>query len=1288
MMKIKVLLSAMFLPILLTFTSITTYGNITLTQATGGTNICSVKAADGITPTWTTLGNFKITEGATGDFSRNSSGTIVFTMPTGWSFNTTPTPTITATSADFLTLSISAITSTALTINWSTSNANPQTILDIITISGVQIRANNTTSAAGNITCTSISQAVSGLSTGNVFASLSLAKTAAPTGTTPQVFCSSASPTVANLSATGTSISWYASASATTSLATSTALINSTHYYATQTLASCESNSRLDVTASLITSPSITSNPSDKSIASGNNTSFSVTASNSPTSYTWEVSSDGGTNWSTLSNGGVYTNTTTATLNITGAPIGMNGYKYRAKATNACGTSSVSTLATLTVAYCTHTNSTNTTYYISNFSTTSGVTNITNNTSGFSANGYGNFTAQTVTQLRGSSVNFSITSGNGTMNYGIWVDWNNDGDFVDAGEQVHLTNTMVNTTSGTITVPAGATLGNLRMRVTCEYMSGSAVYCTGGAYTECEDYTFVVTDGTPCAGTPTGGTATASTASFSCSGSTNITLSGQSTGFSGITLQWQQSADGSMGWANVSTGAGGTSATYTTPTLTATTYYRCVVTCANGGGTSNSSVAAVTINANVPGTAVANINPVCNGTTTTLSISGGTVSNSTYQWQSSVDGSSWTNISAATSATYVATITSTTYFRRKVICTSSGDTSSSTCINVILIPNCYLISNSATDTTCSGAFFDNGGAGGTYSNDANYTKTICSTAGSLPIMTFTVFSTENSFDSLRIYDGNSTAAPLIGRYMGTTSPGTIIGSNTCLTYQFKSDGFVSYSGWEATLSCTTPCSGTPAGGTATATLTNGCVGYSTLLNVTGASGYSGLTYQWQYSTDNSTWNNLVGGTNATQDTTVSGTYYYRRLSTCTSSGLSASSASVQCTSYSCEVPPCLSNPAAGDSPNTATPICNLNGYCGNTSSDYTIDAPGNVGALFCGIIDNNSWLSFVANDDMATLNIFVSNCVDGKGIQMEIYSTSDFITFTSHSNCWSPANQVNGTITATGLTVGETYYLMIDGWSGDVCDYVIAAATGSGVLLADAGPDIIIQSGENTQLTATGGTTYVWAPPSGLSNPNIADPIAAPSATTTYTVSVTGGNPVCPSTAVSQVTVTVESTLPVELLYFKGECLNEQYMTLKWATASETNNDYFTIEGSSDALIYHPLGIIKGNGNSNEINQYSTTFKDRENIYYRLRQTDYDGVSALSNSINVDCGEKSIRIYPNPTKQGEEIIIDGEYSFISIRNIYGTEIKTMTEGDRILDLPQGVYTVEIDHSYKIKLIVI
>ncbi|MCB0533908.1 MAG: choice-of-anchor D domain-containing protein [Lewinellaceae bacterium] len=87
---------------------------------------------------------------------------------------------------------------------------------------------------------------------------ITVISTAAPTGSVSQTFCSSANPTVADLVATGSNIQWYDMASGGSLLPSGTALVDGTHYYASQTSSGCESISRLDVTATIIAAPSTT----------------------------------------------------------------------------------------------------------------------------------------------------------------------------------------------------------------------------------------------------------------------------------------------------------------------------------------------------------------------------------------------------------------------------------------------------------------------------------------------------------------------------------------------------------------------------------------------------------------------------------------------------------------------------------------------------------------------------------------------------------------------------------------------------------------------------------------------------------------------------------------------------------------------------------------------------------------------------------------------------------------------------------------------------------------------
>lgn len=92
------------------------------------------------------------------------------------------------------------------------------------------------------------------------------------------------------------------------------------------------------------------------------------------------------------------------------------------------------------------------------------------------------------------------------------------------------------------------------------------------------------------------------------------------------------------------------------------------------------------------------------------------------------------------------------------------------------------------------------------------------------------------------------------------------------------------------------CTGTPNGGTAVASMSSVCLGGSFSLSLTGATVASGLTYQWQSSSNNTTWANISGATTPGYTATQAATTYYRCMVTCTNGGGSAPSASVQVTS--------------------------------------------------------------------------------------------------------------------------------------------------------------------------------------------------------------------------------------------------------------------------------------------------------------------------------------------------------------------------------------------------------
>lgn len=330
-------------------------------------------------------------------------------------------------------------------------------------------------------------------------------------------------------------------------------------------------------------------------------------------------------------------------------------------------------------------------------------------------------------------------------------------------------------------------------------------------------------------------------------------------------------------------------------------------------------------------------------------------------------------------------------------------------------------------------------------------------------------------------------------------------------------------------------------------------------------------------------------------------------------------------------PSCSSNPPLGEYCENAIPICNLNGYCGNTTTygpEHSSTDPtdednhsGVHGVWDPWTIENNGWLTFVADATSISIDVWVSNCTDGKGIQIGVFSTNDCETFIRYGSVWSPAveQDIMG-LTFPGLTIGNTYYMLIDGYAGDHCEYTIGQA--SGMVVADAGPDQYINLGQCAQLLGSGGGTYQWTPSTGLSCTTCSDPNACPNSTTTYTLSVTGGNTDCTSGATDQVTVHVTGFTPVVLLDFYTECKGNEII-LEWMTASEENNDYFTIERSTDGIFWFVVDIVKGAGNSNSLIKYEYTDMMVNNgyVYYRLSQTDYDGSIEYLGIEKVSCSD-------------------------------------------------------------------
>ena len=118
------------------------------------------------------------------------------------------------------------------------------------------------------------------------------------------------------------------------------------------------------------------------------------------------------------------------------------------------------------------------------------------------------------------------------------------------------------------------------------------------------------------------------------------------------------------------------------------------------------------------------------------------------------------------------------------------------------------------------------------------------------------------------------------------------------------------------------------------------------------------------------------------------------------------------------------------------------------------------------------------------------------------------------------------------------------------------------------------------------------------------------------------------------------TALPIELLDFSAN-LNEDKVQLEWVTATETNNDYFSIQRSEDGSNYETIARVDGAGNSSTKQYYSEVDKEplTGTSYYRLKQTDKNGNFSYSNIVTVSYNRSNpdIKVSPNPVQKGNSI---------------------------------------------------
>ncbi|MBD3639288.1 MAG: gliding motility-associated C-terminal domain-containing protein [Crocinitomicaceae bacterium] len=369
---------------------------------------------------------------------------------------------------------------------------------------------------------------------------------------------------------------------------------------------------------------------------------------------------------------------------------------------------------------------------------------------------------------------------------------------------------------------------------------------------------------------------------------------------------------------------------------------------------------------------------------------------------------------------------------------------------------------------------------------------------------------------------------------------------------------------------------------------------------------------------------------------------------------------------------CVTSPDNDNCAN-AQQICDLNGYGGVTSSAYTIDTPDNM----CGIgnpasptpgcvfgtgytgtspvqIDNNSWLQFTASATTAELFVEISSCQNGNGMQMQIFEGTNCTNFVAVSNFLETTS--SQTVLATGLTIGNTYYIVVDGFAGDICSYTITATSGVQVVEAVAAQEFICD-GSSTAITALvdgpGPYTYNWSSnPPGFSSTNASETVS-PTQSTEYMVEIQG---LCGTTTSASVYVTVNDNPTANAGSDQTICDNES------ANLAATAN------GGDGSYSYN--WDIPASGSNQTVSPNSTTT-------YNVTVTDGNGCQ------DVDAVTVNVNPAPNANAGTDQAICVGQTATLTASG--GTGYSWSSGGtnatENVSPASSTTYTVTVSNGF-------
>ena len=756
--------------------------------------------------------------------------------------------------------------------------------------------------------------------------------------------------------------------------------------------------------------------------------------------------------------------------------------------------------------------------FIDDFSTTGAVVNISNLNTGCNGSFPENYTyhsGMNLTIAQGCNFTASMQSGQSfAQGFGIWIDWNQDLDFNDAGEYCYNSGAFgTNVFTGIVNVPPASLLGSTRMRVRCAFATVPTAPCgtePSGTFKvgEVEDYPVTVV---------------ANTANLVANGVT--ICAGQSASLNAV-------GGGLVKWYTQQTGGAliGVGNFYNTPILNVTTTYYVQTTL--GSCTTPRIAVVVTVAPAFTLSLTAAPTQACAGAPIALTTTTNSATALTYVWTPA------TNITANAGASATGNISANTTFT--VVASNAANCSVTATAAVTLLPTALLNLIASATNVCPGGSSTltvSGGSGYTWSPSTSLSATTGISVVATPTLptTYTVVSAPTS-----------AACPASATINIGLHPTPSVNAGTDVSYCAGLSGNLSASGatsyvWAPTSSLSNANAANPVVSSATTqtyTVTGtsalGCTATDQVLVTvnslpsanagSGGANCSGTGLQLNGSGGNTySWSPATGLSNASIANPIATPSVTTNYTLIVNNGCnSLPSAPVTVTVFQ-------QPPAATIAANGPTTFCQGNSVVlsssasanylwsnGATTQSITVNASGNYSVT---VTDANGCTAAASSPFLVTVTAPPA---------APVLNASGALSFCSGGNVTLISSQVSGNTWSTGATSNQLIVSASGAYTATYTDgngcvsnpSVPISVTAWALPIANAGNSGSNCSGSGVQLTGSGGVNYNWTPAAGLSNASISNPFANPINTTNYNLTVTDANGcISNNTATAAITV-------------------------------------------------------------------------------------------------------------------------------------------------------------------------